>query len=165
MSSSQKRQAGKASGIKRANLAKLRRLTVLSAFERLDQSYQDHPRSKRSMEELENELNRSEQRRSVLEALEQTLESPLADHESVVEVIEDPISHLLGREERGVRRKLHSEKHDLLLDEVVSGFLLRHKNKKKKRNSTAPDDRRQEVLSKDLTALRIKSKKAEKKSG
>src|SRR5205823_2399606 len=103
--------------------------------------------------------------RSVLEALEQTLEPPLADYESVVGVIEDPIPQLSGREERGVRRKLHSEKHDALLDEVVSGFLLDHKKKRKKGKTAAPDHRSRDTLIKDLQSLGIKSKKQKKRSG
>jgi hypothetical protein len=161
MSTSKKQKGGDASGVKRAALAKLRQLEVLSAYERLAQPYQNQPFSNRTLEELQNELDKSERRRSVLKALEQTLEQPLPPYESAVEVIEDPVSHLLGQNVRKVAPRLHPEKYDALLDEVVSGLLSAPKNKKK---TKASDDGRQERITRDLKDLEIKSKRSEKRS-
>src|SRR6516164_4627845 len=82
-------KAGKASGIRRAASAKFRQLRVLSAHQRLKPPHRDQPFSKHSLDELENELRRTDQQRAALQALERTLEPPLSDDESIVEVIED----------------------------------------------------------------------------
>jgi hypothetical protein len=73
------KRAGKASGVRRADLARLRRYRVLSAFERLKPAYQNQPYSLESIEALENELHNPK----VHDPLPQ-LEPPLSDYESVV---------------------------------------------------------------------------------
>jgi hypothetical protein len=73
MSTSKKQKAGKASGARRLISAKQRQLAVLSAYERLKQSNQDQPFSNSSLDELEKQLDGSEQQRSLLRALEQNL--------------------------------------------------------------------------------------------
>jgi hypothetical protein len=162
MSASKKQKAGKASGARRLNLAKRRQLAVLSAYERLNQPYRDQPFSKYSLDDLEKELDRSEQQRSLLKALAQNLEPPLSEYESAVEIIEDPIAHILGKKRRSARRKVHSEKHDALLDDVVRGLL---DYKKDKRKTAVPNDRSRDTLINDLKALGIKSKRGKKRSG
>jgi hypothetical protein len=109
-------KAGKASGVRRAASAKFRLLRVLSAYQRLKPPHRDQPFSKHSLDELESEVRRTEQRRAALQALERTLEPPLSDYESIVEVIEDPVSHVLHE---AARRAKRSRKREAVLDQEV----------------------------------------------
>jgi hypothetical protein len=79
-----------------------------------------------------------------------------------VEIIEDPIAHILGRKRRSIRRVVHSGKHDALLDDVVR-LVLDHEKKKKK--TEVPNHRSRDTLINDLKALGIKSKRGKKRSG
>jgi hypothetical protein len=184
MSTSKKQKAGKASGVRRAASAKLRQLQVLSAYERLRPPYQDQPYSKHSLDELENELRKEEQRRAALQALEKTLDPPLSDDESVVEIIEDPARVLQKMRAEHERKELSSEevdakrekfmrnlpaekreaimKSEALLFEAVRGFL--DSNKEKKRKTAAPDHSGRETLIKHMQALGIRSKRQKKRS-
>jgi hypothetical protein len=56
MSASKKIIAGKASGIKRAKLVKVRRWFVLSAYEQLQPKHRNQPYSLESLDALENEF-------------------------------------------------------------------------------------------------------------
>jgi hypothetical protein len=180
-------KAGKASGVRRAASAKSRQLRVLSAYQRLKPPHRDQPFSKHSLNELEEELRQTEQRRAALEALERTLEPPLSDYQSIVEVIEDPARVLrvfraeherkeLSLEEfeakrRSFMRSLPAaereqiEKYDALLTQAVTAHLVSsEKKKKKKKKKTATADRRDSVI-RDLKALGIRSKRSKKRSG
>jgi hypothetical protein len=176
MSTSNKK-AGKASGAKRAALAKLRQLHVLIAHGRLETEHQDKPYSDHSLDELGKELRRSEQRRSALESLAKSVDPALSDDESPVEIIEDAAGVLhearaaggaktISLEERKAlsgddMRRLPAEKleamqkHDALLDQVVGGLFPSQKGKKKKKRKTWSRDR----LIKDLEALGKRSKR------
>ena len=178
-------KAGKASGVRRAASAKFRLLRVLSAYQRLKPPHRDQPFSKHSLDELESEVRRTEQRRAALQALERTLEPPLSDYESIVEVIEDParvLQEILAENERkelsleefeakrrAFMRSLPAtereeiEKYDALLTQAVH-FHLSEKKKKKKKTATA-DHSGGDRLVKDLKALRIRSKRSKKRSG
>lgn len=160
MSTSKKQKAGKASGVSRALSAKLSLLEVLSAHERLNPPYRDKPYSNGSMDALEEELRGSKQRRSALEAIVRTLDPPLSEYETAVEVVEDPIAHALGREVRSGCRTRYSDKYIALLDEIVSGLLL--KQKKKKRKTATSDLRSRDTLSKQFQALGIRSKRKQR---
>jgi hypothetical protein len=110
-------KAGKASGVIRAASAKWRQLRVLSAYQRLKPSYRDQPFSKHSLDEVENELRRAEQRRAALQAAERTLEPPLSDYESIVEVIEDPARVLQEILAENERKELSLEEKELSSEE------------------------------------------------
>ena len=58
MSTSKKRAAGQRSGVKRAQLAEIRRFFVLAAFERLKPHHQIQPYSKHSLDALEKEFRK-----------------------------------------------------------------------------------------------------------
>jgi hypothetical protein len=163
MSTAKKQKAGKASGARRANLAKLRQLKVLAAHERLNRPYQDQPFSEHSLDELEKELVRQEQELSKLKALERTLSPPLSADECAVDIIEDGASHLLGRKAPDVRKRLFSEKHEALLDEVIRG-LDPDQKQKSQRKLAVQDHRSRDRLVSDLKALKIRSKRRKKRS-
>jgi hypothetical protein len=57
MSTSKKMIAGKASGIRRAKLAKVRRYYVLSAHEQLEPKYRNQPYSSEALDALEKEFH------------------------------------------------------------------------------------------------------------
>jgi hypothetical protein len=136
------------------------------------------------LKELRNELLRSAKRSSALRALEKTLDPPLSDDESIVEIIEDParvlheIHAVHERKELSLgeyRQKLDDHLHRLSPEEwkakqkcdalilEASGGLLPDRNKKKqtKKRQTWTRDR----LIKDLQALGIRSKRSKKRSG
>ena len=183
MSTSNKK-AGKASGVRRAASAKFRQLRVLSAYQRLKPPYRGQPFSKHSLDELENELRRADQQRAALQALERTLEPPLSDYESLVEVIEDPARVLRvfraehGRKEfsleefeakrRASMRSLPAaereqiEKYHALLAQAL--HLASYEKKKKKKKTATADHSVRDRLIKGLQALGIRSKRSKKRS-
>jgi hypothetical protein len=180
-------KAGKASGVRRAASAKSRQRRVLSAYQRLKPPHRDQPFSKHSLDELENELRRTEQRRSALQALERTLEPPLSDYESLVEVIEDParVLHEIRAEHerkefsleefeakrrafmrsRPAAEREQIEKYDALLIQSVTANLVSSEKKKKKKKTATADHSGRDRLVKDLKALGIRSKRSKKRSG
>lgn len=136
MNSSKKSNAGKASGISRANLARVRRFWVLSAFERLKPKYQAQPWSSESIDALENEF-----RSPKVFNLPQ-LEPPLLHYESVV----DP------------KARVPSEKLMAMIDDGLIDLL-------KKGVPESVRQASRDTLIKDLQALEIRSKKRKQQSG
>jgi len=185
MSTSNKK-AGKASGVRRAASAKFRQLRVLSAYQRLKPPHRGQPFSKHSLDELENELRRADQQRAALQALERTLEPPLSDCESLVEVIEDPARVLRvfraehGRKEfsleefeakrRASMRSLPAaereqiEKYHALLAQALHLVSYEKKKKKKKKKTATADHSGRDRLIKRVQALGIRSKRSKKRS-
>jgi hypothetical protein len=131
--------AGKASGIKRAKIVKVRRYFVLAAYEQLKPKYQAHPYSLEALDALEEEFcnpTRDEYVYSITNA-----------HE------------LKSRGRRiGAARRLPSERLEAMLDEVLP-ILLEGELK-----SGRLRDVSRETLIDDLQALGIKSKIRQKKS-
>jgi hypothetical protein len=180
-------KAGKTSGVRRAASAKSRQLRVLSAYQRLKPHYRDQPFSKHSLDELENELRRTEQPRAALEALERRLEPPLSDYESLVEVIEDPVRVLheiraererkeLSLEEFEAKRRAFMrslpaaereqiEKYNALLAQALTAHPVSYEKKKKKKKTATADHSGRDSLIRDIKALGIRSKRSKKRSG
>lgn len=125
--------AGKASGIKRANLAKLRRYFVLSAYEQLQPKYRNQPYS------LE-----------ALDALEKEFRNPTRNE--FIYSIANADELALGGRRVGAARRPSSERLDAMRDDVLP--ILLEGTVGSLRNVS------RETLVKDLKALGIKSKRS-----
>ena len=137
MSSSKKSEAGKASGIARANLTWVRRFLVLSAFERLELKNQVQPYSSELIDALEDEFSSPK----VFNPFPQ-LEPPLLHYESVV----NPAA------------RVPSEKLMAMIDDELVDLL-------KKGIPEFVRQASRETLISDLKALGIRSKRRKQRSG
>jgi hypothetical protein len=81
MSTSKKNKAGRASGIKRAKMCRVRRFWVLSAFEKLKPTHQKQPYSSESINALEEEFRNPSLGQDPLPQLD----PPLGEYESVLD--------------------------------------------------------------------------------
>ena len=143
MSASNKRKAGKSSGVKRAKLARLRRFLVLSAFEGLKPTYQLQPFSDAAIDALEEKFRRSSENISNSDL---NLDLPLDDYETIV---------------RPSPR--HSDKWQALFDEFINMMMCEHIVDFADFASLRRASR--DTLIKDLKALGIRSKYRKQRSG
>jgi hypothetical protein len=137
MTTSNGNKGGKASGIRRAASAALRKLNVLAARGRLQPSYQIQPYSDDALEALENELRRSEE---------------LSSEERAAQ-FSDYMRGLLPKELDAVEK---------LLDQAAKGLLGDRKEEENKEEENKRNRWTRERLIKDLQALGIRSKRSKK---
>jgi hypothetical protein len=111
MSSSKKSKAGKASGVRRAGLTRVRRFLVLSAFERLKPKHQTQPYSTESINALEDEF-RSPQVFNLFPQVELLLQDyefvvnrkARVPSEKLMAMVDDALIHLLKNVPESVRQ-------------------------------------------------------------